>query len=516
MIKNFKWLLLASLAFVACDNEDEVKIDANSSDGKPLTAGSAVVTKYVALGDSYAAGYSDNALFSLGQEGSYANIIAKQFALAGGGEFKTPLMADNVGGLLLGGNVIAGPRLYFNGSAPVSVSGKPSTEVTTKLTGPFNNLGVPGAKSYHLIAPGYGNVAGVAGGLANPYFARFATSASTTIVADALAQDPTFFSLWIGGNDILGYATSGGSGKNQTGNLDPKTYASNDITDPNVFASAYSTIVNALTAKGAKGVVANLPYVTALPYFTTVPFNPLSNAVLGGGNVAVGQATVNALNTQLYGPLKQALTAFGAGDRINLMSTTTANPLLIRDESLTNLSAQLTAAFTPTLGAATAAFYGQIFGQARQATKDDLVVLTTQSVIGTAPTGIPAPLNKFGITYPLQDKDVLTKDEILEVKTATDAYNATISAVATAKGLAFVELKGVTDQLAKGGIVYNGYTTTSTFVTGGMFSLDGVHPSPRGYVIIANLFTEAINAKYGANFKSVNVGLYRILYPASL
>lgn len=516
MIKNFKWLLLASLAFVACDNEDEVKIDANSSDGKPLTAGSAVVTKYVALGDSYAAGYSDNALFSLGQEGSYANIIAKQFALAGGGEFKTPLMADNVGGLLLGGNVIAGPRLYFNGSAPVSVSGKPSTEVTTKLTGTFNNLGVPGAKSYHLVASGYGNVAGVAGGLANPYFARFATSASTTVVADAVAQDPTFFSLWIGGNDILGYATSGGSGKNQTGNLDPKTYASNDITDPNVFASAYSSIVNALTAKGAKGVVANLPYVTALPYFTTVPFNPLSNAVLGGGNVAVGQATVNALNTQLYGPLKQALTAFGAGDRINLMSTTTANPLLIRDESLANLSAQLTAAFTPTLGAATAAFYGQIFGQARQATKDDLVVLTTQSVIGTAPTGIPAPLNKFGITYPLQDKDVLTKDEILEVKTATDAYNATIKSVADAKGLAFVELKGVTDKLASGGIVYNGYNTTSTFVTGGMFSLDGVHPSPRGYAIIANLFTEAINTKYGSNFKSVNVGLYRILYPESL
>lgn len=516
MIKNFKWLLLASLAFVACDNEDEVKIDSNSSDGKPLTVGSAVVTKYVALGDSYAAGYSDNALFSLGQEGSYANIIAKQFALAGGGEFKTPLMADNVGGLLLGGNVIAGPRLYFNGSAPVAVTGKPSTEVATKLTGPFNNLGVPGAKSYHLVASGYGNVAGVAGGLANPYFARFATSASTTVVADAVAQDPTFFSLWIGGNDILGYATSGGSGKNQTGNLNPATYASNDITDPNVFASAYSTIVNALTAKGAKGVVANLPYVTALPYFTTVPFNPLSNAVLGGGNVAVGQATVNALNTQLYKPLKDALTFFGAGDRINLMSTTTANPLLIRDESLANLSAQLTAAFTPSLGAATAAFYGQIFGQARQATKDDLVVLTTQSVIGTAPAGIPAPLNKFGITYPLQDKDVLTKDEILEVKTATDAYNATIKSVADAKGLAFVELKEVTDQLAKAGIVYNGYTTTSTFVTGGMFSLDGVHPSPRGYAIIANLFTEAINVKYGSNFKSVNVGLYRILYPASL
>lgn len=516
MIKNFKWLLFASLAFVACNNEDEVVVDANSSDGQPLTAGTAVVTKYVALGDSFAAGFSDNALFRLGQEGSYANIISQQFALAGGGEFKTPFMADNIGGLLLGGNVIFGQRLFFNGTAPVPVSGRPSTEVTTKLTGPFNNMGVPGAKSYHLVAPGYGNVAGVATGQANPYFARFASTASTTVLADAVAQAPTFFSLWIGGNDILSYATSGGSGVNRTGNLNPATYASNDITDPTVFASAYTNIVNAMTANGAKGVVANLPYVTALPYFTTVPYNPLTISVLGGGNVAVGQGTVTALNAQLYGPLKQALTAFGAGDRINLMSATVANPLLIVDESLPNLSAQLTAAFTPTLGVATATFYGQVFGQARQATKDDLVVLVAQTVIGSAPAGIPAPLNKFGITYPMQDKDVLTKAEIAEVKVATDAYNTTIKAVADAKGLAFVELKAVTDQLASGGITYNGYTTTSAFVTGGMFSLDGVHPSPRGYAIIANLFTDAINAKYGSNFKNINVGLYRILYPATI
>lgn len=516
MIKNFKWLLFASLAFVACNNDDEVITDSNSSDGNPLTSGTAVVTKYVALGDSYAAGFSDNALFKLAQEGSYANIIGQQFVLAGGGEFKTPFMADNVGGLLLGGNVILGQRLFFNGSAPVPVAGRPSTEVTTKLTGPFSNLGVPGAKSYHLVAPGYGNVAGVATGQANPYFVRFSSSATTTVVADAVAQDPTFFSLWIGGNDILGYATSGGSGKNQTGNLNPATYASNDITDPSVFASVYSNIVNAMTAKGAKGVVANLPYVTALPYFTTVPFNPLTTTTLGAGNVAVGQATVTALNTQLYGPLKQALTAFNSGDRINLLSSVTSNPLLIIDESLPNLSAQLTAAFTPTLGVATATFYGQVFGQARQATKDDLVVLTAQTVIGAAPAGIPAPLNRFGITYPMQDKDVLTKAEIAEVKVATDAYNATIKSIADSKGLAFVELKAVTDRLANGGIVYNGYTTTSTFVTGGMFSLDGVHPSPRGYAIIANLFTDAINAKYGSNFKNVNAGSYRILYPGSL
>ena len=38
-------------------------------------------------------------------------------------------------------------------------------------------MGVPGAKSFHLVTPGYGSVAGVANGTANPWFARFATSA---------------------------------------------------------------------------------------------------------------------------------------------------------------------------------------------------------------------------------------------------------------------------------------------------------------------------------------------------
>jgi lysophospholipase L1-like esterase len=519
MIKNFKWLLLVSLTFVACTNNDDILVLE-----EPVSAGSANFTKYVALGDSFAAGYSDGALFVEGQKGAYPNILAEQFAAAGGGAFSTPLMADNIGGLLLGGNVIAGQRLYFNGSAPVAVSGAPSTNVATKLTGPFNNLGVPGAKSYHLVAAGYGNVAGVAAGLANPYYARFATSATSTVLADAVAQTPTFFSLWIGGNDVLGYATSGGIGVNRTGNVDPSSYGSNDITDPGVFAYAYNALITNLTANSAKGVVANLPYVSTLPYFTTVPFNPLSTSVLGGGNVAVGQATITQLNTLLYGPLKSALTYFGAGDRINLLSTTVANPVLIKDESLPNLSAQLTAAFTPTLGAQTAAFYGAVFGQARQATATDLVLLPTQSAIGAAPTatnsglGIapPSPLDKFGITFPLQDTHVLIPSEIAEIKVATDAYNVSIKAIADAKGLAFVDAKAIMDKLSTTGIVGNNFTLTSTYVFGGSFSLDGVHPSPRGYALIANAFIDAINSKYSSTLKKVDLGKYRILFPASL
>jgi lysophospholipase L1-like esterase len=66
------------------------------------------------------------------------------------------------------------------------------------------------------------------------------------------------------------------------------------------------------------------------------------------------------------------------------------------------------------------------------------------------------------------------------------------------------------------GITANGFTLKSTYVTGGAFSLDGVHPSPRGYALIANEFIKAINAKYGSNLKGVDLGNYRILFPKSL
>lgn len=490
MIKNFKWLLLVSLTFVACNSDDEPYVDPNSTDGTPLTAGTADFSKYVALGNSLTAGYSDNALFIAGQQGSYPNILASQFALVGGGEFKIPFMADNTGGLLLGGTPIAGTRLYFNGSAPASVPGAPTTDITNVLSGPFNNMGVPGAKSFHLLAPGYGNVAGVLSGQANPYFVRFASSPTTTVLADALAQSPTFFSLWIGNNDVLAYATSGGVGVNQTGNLNPATYGSNDITDPNVFASVYTTLVDQLTANGAKGVVANLPYVTTIPYFTTVPYNPVALDATTAAQLNAGYAAYN--NGLLFAQSNGLLSAAEVARRTISFSASSTNPVVIVDSYLTNLS-------------------GFGIPSYRMATSEDLIVLSARTFIGTTVGGNPAQVN--GVSVPLADNWVLSKDEIQEVKAATDAYNASIEAIAQAKGLAFVNANALQTQIANGGIAANNYTVTSAYVTGGGFSLDGVHPSPRGYALIANKFLEAINETYGSNFKGVNIGLYRILYP---
>lgn len=519
MIKNFKWLFLVSLTFVACNNSDEVVTDANSIDGSPLTAGSANFSKYVALGNSLCAGYSDGALFKAGQEGAYPNILAQQFALVGGGEFKTPYMSDNIGGMLAGGTMIQTPRLYFNGTGPVPVSGTPTTELTNHLTGPFNNLGVPGAKSYHLLAPGYGSLAGIATGQANPYYVRFASSATSKVIDDAVAQSPTFFSLWIGNNDVLGYATSGGTGVNQTGNMNPATYGGSDITDPTFFAGVYNNLVNALTANGAKGVVSNIPYVTSVPYFTTVP----TNAIPG-----LPAASATQLN-QLFGGINSALTAAGLPTRFATLkaddgnaATDDSNPLLIKDESLLNIATQITSALTAAgYPAATAGFLGGLYGQARHASNatatKDYILLTARTVIGTTQTGAPSPFNTIGVSYPMADNTTLTASEVAEVKTATDAYNNAIRSIATAKGLAFVDANAVLNQVATTtGYTANGFTMLSTYVTGGAFSLDGIHPSPRGYALIANKFLEAINTKYGSNFKGVDLGKYRILFPASL
>lgn len=492
MIKNFKWLLLVSLTFAACNNDDETIKDTNSSDGLPLTSGSADFSKYVALGDSFAAGFSDNALFIKGQEGGYPNVLAQQFALVGGGEFKIPLTNDNIGGLLLGGNVISGPRLYFNGTAPVAVEGIPTTEVTAHLSGSFNNLGVPGARSYHLVAAGYGNAAGVAIGKANPYFARFSSSPTTTVLADAISQTPTFFSLWIGGNDVLGYATSGGSGKDQTGNMDPSTYSGNDITDPTVFKTVYTNIINGLTANGAKGVIANLPNITSLPYFTTVPYNPVALPADKATQLNTGYATYNGGLQQMK--TSGLLTADEVAKRtINFVAG--SNAVVIVDSYLTDLSA-----------------YG--LPSYRHATKDDLVVLTAMNFIGTLVGGDQTKVN--GVSVPLADNWVLTKEEIAEVAKATKLYNETIKSLAETKSLAILDTEVLMTQIAGAGIVANGYTVKSTFVTGGMFSLDGVHPSPRGYALIANKFIDAINIKYGSNLKGVDLTNYQILFPKSL
>ncbi|MEZ4874388.1 MAG: G-D-S-L family lipolytic protein [Flavobacteriaceae bacterium] len=485
-------ILLIALGFTACESDSSV-IDETPVE---LTAGSADFSNYVSLGASFTAGYSDGALFVASQENSFPNILSQQFAAIGGGEFTQPLTNDNIGGLLLGGNVIAAPRLYFNGSAPVRLDALPTTEVGAVMPGPYNNMGVPGAKSFHLLANGYGNVAGVSLGLANPYYARMASNPNASMLEDALAQGPTFFTLSeIGGNDVLAYSISGGSGVDQTGNFDPTTYGPNDITDPNVFANVFGTLVGALTGTGAKGVVTNVPYVTSLPYFTTVPYAPLDPTNPDfGPQIPILNAT--------FAPLNQAFAFLGVPERSIVFSETAASPVVIFDETLPNISEQLNLVLQGGgVDPLTAQLLSTQFAQSRQATAEDLLVLPSSSVIATLnedyfnaliglgiPPATAGQLAVNGITYPLEDQWVLTQSESGAVKVATDAYNATIESVASSAGLALVDLNGILQEASGTGITFDEYTLTTQLVLGGLVSLDGIHLTFRGYALMANKF----------------------------
>ncbi len=346
-MKNIKYILLIAFlaAFVACNDEEDFSTVEAAVELPALSSGSADFSNYVAVGASFTAGYTDGALFKTAQENSFPNILSQQFANVGGGAFTQPLTNDNFGGLAANGARIAEPRLVFGGAGPVSLESligpvTPTTDVVlNNPTGPFNNMGIPGAKSFHLLdlgipGSGYGDINGL-GVYANPYFIRMASSPSASVLGDVMAQNPSFFTLSeIAGNDVLSYALSGGTGVDQAGNFNPATYGINDITDPNVFAQAFNATVTTLTSNGANGVIANIPYITDLPHFTTVPHNPLDPL---DEDLAAYAAQIPLLNT-IFGALNQIFAQVDPS-RIILFSETEASAVVIKDESLADISA---------------------------------------------------------------------------------------------------------------------------------------------------------------------------------
>ncbi len=233
---------------------------------------------YVAVGSTETSGYADGALYYEGQQNSFAAILAEQLKATGGNDFKIPYVSQNSSGIsaVRGNTVTAGAKFILGSStdclnitslAPVQLSPTDNFNVFSNNiyagSGPFNNMGVPGTKSFQVSYNGYGSIANAGTGYYNPYFERMAANkTSSSILSDALDQHPTFFTLSIGMHDVLGYALAGG--------------AYDTITAQSRFDAAIDNMVNQLTANGAKGAVSNIPDFTKFPFFTTIPYNGLT------------------------------------------------------------------------------------------------------------------------------------------------------------------------------------------------------------------------------------------------
>lgn len=508
---KYIWMLLLAVGFVACEDG---KYDVPVEPPIPVDPGSADFSTFVSVGNSLTAGFADGGFFQAGQSTAFTNILAGTFAEVGGGEYTIPFTSDNLGGLLLGGTQIRSNRFFFDGSGLAVVPGTPTTEVSDIKPGPYNNMGVPGAKSFHVLANGYGNIAGLALGQANPYFVRMASNPNASMLEDALAQSPSFFTLWIGGNDVLGYAYAGGDD-------------SDSITDIAVFDNVYGTIIGALTAGGAQGVVANLPNVLDAAAFQAVPFNPLdpSNPDFG--------PLIPSLNAA-YAQLNAAYAFLGVPERSVVFSETEASAVVIQDESLANISAQLTQVLIGGgLDPTTATLLGNQYGQSRQANAGDLLTFTSQLVIAEVneeyfaqlvALGVPpeqaGQLSVYGLTFPLPDGEVLIPAEIEEIEQTVIAYNQVIESKAAAVGIPVVDIYALYQEAANGGYQVGDFTFTNDFLTGGLNSLDGIHLTPRANAVVANEFLKVIDQTYGSNFEEAgrlaNIGDYPVFFPVNL
>jgi hypothetical protein len=405
------------------------------------------VTTFVSIGDAITAGCANGALYYDAQNYSYAKLLANQFEQIGGGDFKIPYISSSSIGIGNANNApsILGNRTDCQGTTslgPIKIATQGDLSIFTSnvysTQGSFNNMGVADVKAIDIATNGF----------TNPFYVRMSSSISSSILSDAIAKKPTFFTMMIGLNDVLKYALKGATSESITPISGPVGIG---------FDASIENALNNLTINGAKGVVANIPSIKSLPYFNTITYNALK----------LSDSTAKSL-TSFYSLLNPVI-PFHEGN----------NGFVIEDASMP-------------LGY-------------RQSVDGELILLSI-------------PLDsvkcyKWGSLVPIPNRYVLTISEIELIENAISNYNSILKNYATSKKLAFVDVHSFFSSI-KTGFVYNGVTLNASFVSGGVFSLDGLTLTPRGNALLANEFIKAINITYKSTLPQIEATKYSgIIFP---
>lgn len=525
--------IIAGLLFMSVSCEQEVielqdppppPAACNSCPSGASAGANVSFAKFVSIGNGFVAGFQAGALFNNGQANSMAKLLADQLKCAGGSAtFNQPdinsvngyNLQSSVPQLALGRLVLfdpdgpTGPRSaapypsgYPGAAAVTCPSAVPATpalpapyntaDVPTAFGGnkaTINNYGVPLIYLGQVLTPATGNPG--AGAAYNPLWARFAQSpGAKSILQESLEAQGSFYLVWVGLEDALLDAATGRS----------NTYPLTSTSDFNTQFNGLITTM--LTGTTLKGVVGNIPSLSSFPYFTTVSWNSLKLSAAQVEGLAPMAAGYNSI---LNGLVPGTITAAERDKRLltyrvhNPSAATdiaTRTAVLLADEDLTDLTSSLPDGL-------------KHLARARQATATDLVPLAAGSVLGTCFNGMATAV--FGVSFPLVDKDMLTFNEIVQIETAIGGYNAIISAAVAGSSdrLALADVKkGYNDLLVASitnkGMVIDGVTVASSFAPpAATFSEDGLHPNNRGNAFTANIFIDAINAKFGSTVPKI-------------
>ncbi len=238
----------------------------------PVLAQTPNFTKYVAVGDSYGAGFSSGCLVDRNQRFSYPATIAKQLGIS---DFQQPTVSDPGLPVCLGLKSLI-PVTF----GPISAT-KTGAPTNLALARAYDNLSVPGYKIADVsdkLTDG--------GGIAD-----LILRGKGTALNQALSLNPTFITLGIIGNDIL---TAGGAGFL----LDGVT-----ATPLAVFTAKYNAVAAALKASGRTGVFLGTPELHLIPLASTLPpvvLDPATNKpliVLGHTVPLLGPRTTSTCPT---------------------------------------------------------------------------------------------------------------------------------------------------------------------------------------------------------------------------
>lgn len=422
--------------------------DKSTPEGPATGLGGVTITKYVAIGNSITAGYQSSGLYQSAQIYSFPNLIHQQLTLAGAnlGTFEQPLYSDpgspDATGKAARYEIISlvGPVIGPKGLAPGSL-------INSALARPYDNLGIPGAVVFDFLDTTNFMTKAVA--RANPMFPWILRQSALgkSILAQARALSPNLITFWLGNNDVLGFATSGG--------VSPTA-----PTPSGAFALLYAQAMDSLRTALPNAVilVANIPDVRSIPFFTTV-----------GPRMAAGIPAAYWLRYQKHG-----------------------------NSSLSMDSTKLTEANAPMIPL-TGMSYASLLGQATGKFYRDKGITPPAGIDTTKPFG-------FHPQNPWPDALALDADEQATAGAAVAAFNSTIASVAASKNAGLVDINSFfTNIKAHGLVTTGGMEFTADYVSGGLFSLDGVHPSSRGAGVIANEFLKVMNGKFGTSVPLVDL-----------
>jgi len=559
-------------------------------------AGSIDFSEYLALGNSLTAGFSDGGLYLEVQQQSYPALIAQQIRQINGTlPFDQPEMPPGNGS----GYFKLQSLDLANGIFDFVIL-PPDVNWTNKIPGTYQNLGITGLRVRDVTVNGYG--ANPTQG--NPYFYRIlgeqeANKSYLDVVSESNA---TFFTSWLGSNDVFGYAFAGGSdgiaGQPGTG--------ANGLTPVDDFEASYDALMNVLNGKGASGFLMTIPDVTKIPFLTSVAWNALAlndeqAAAATAGYQAmidpqveagVTEATISLVatdtvlsvgvlpdlaDTTVFLQAYQQAIAEGADEATALQiaqayvespegeaaiaaleaqlnvelpahllgqpTSPELDPLfaIIDTELATNVELQQAIAQTndQITQAYEAGLLPELEAVVDQQTAAQIAALKAAGIYPTFNAGnngfvieVPvSPTNPLGIrqmvegelvlfsiiltdelspqkaAMPKPDDLVLTLEEIGNINQYVADYNEIIEGYAS-NTIGILDAEEIYEMIRSGAFI-DGVEVNADFIQGGIFSLDAIHLTPRGYAIVANSLIQAINAKFGATIPPVKISDYR-------